>query len=40
VRALLAQRQQEVQTHLAFAQSHPLIRNLAEYGLVIESKPT
>jgi hypothetical protein len=38
VRALLEQRQREVQTHLAFAQSHPLIRNLAEYGLFIESK--
>ena len=40
VRALLEQRQREVQTHLAFAQSHPLIRNLAEYGLFIESKQT
>jgi transposase len=38
VRALLEQRQREVQTHLSFAQSHPLIRNLAEYGLFIESK--
>ncbi len=38
VRALLDQRQREVQTHLAFAQSHPLIRNLAEYGLFIQTK--
>jgi hypothetical protein len=38
VRALLDQRQREVQTHLSFAQSHPLIRNLAEYGLFIQNK--
>jgi transposase len=38
VKALLDQRQREVQTHLAFARSHPLIRNLAEYGLFIQSK--
>ena len=38
VRALLEQRQREVQTHLSFAQSHPLIRNLAEYGLFIQNK--
>jgi transposase len=38
VKALLEQRQCEIQTHLAFAQSHPLIRNLAEYGLFIQSK--
>ena len=38
VRALLDQRQREVQTHLAFAQNHPLIRNLAEYGLFIQNK--
>lgn len=38
VKALLEQRQREIQTHLAFAQSHPLIRNLAEYGLFIQSK--
>jgi transposase len=38
VRALLEQRQREVQTHLSFAQSHPLVRNLAEYGLFIQSK--
>lgn len=38
VRALLEQRHREVQTHLSFAQSHPLIRNLAEYGLFIQSK--
>lgn len=38
VRTLLDQRQREVQMHLAFAQSHPLIRNLAEYGLFIQIK--
>ena len=38
VRALLDQRQRRVQTHLAFAKTHPLIRNLAEYGLFIETK--
>jgi len=38
VRALLEQRQREVQTQWAFAQSHPLIRNLAEYGLFIQTK--
>jgi len=38
VRALLETRQREVQTHLAFAQNHPLIRNLAEYGLFIKTK--
>jgi hypothetical protein len=40
VRALLEQRQREVQTHLDFARSHPLIRNLAEYGLFIQTKPS
>jgi len=38
VKGLLGQRQPEVQTHLSFAQTHPLIRNLAEYGLFIETK--
>jgi transposase len=38
VRALLEQRRHEIQTHLAFAQSHPLIRNLAEYGMFIQTK--
>lgn len=38
VKSLLEQRQREIQTHLDFAQSHPLIRNLAEYGLFIQSK--
>ena len=37
VRALLDQRQREVQTHFSFAQNHPLIRNLAEYGLFIKT---
>jgi len=40
VKALLDQRQREVQTHLAFSQSHPLIRDLAEYGLFIQTKNT
>jgi hypothetical protein len=38
VRALLDQRPREVQTHLAFAQTHPLIRDLAEYGLFIQTQ--
>ncbi|MHB8744673.1 MAG: IS21 family transposase [Sulfuricaulis sp.] len=38
VRALLDQRQREIQTHLDFARSHPLLRNLAEYGLFIQTK--
>jgi transposase len=38
VRALLDQRQREVQTQLDFARSHPLIRNLAEYGLYIQTR--
>jgi transposase len=38
VKALLGQRQREVQTHLSLAQEHPLIRNLAEYGLFLQSK--
>jgi len=38
VRALLEQRPRELQTHLSFAQSHPLIRNLAEHGLFIQTK--
>ena len=38
VKALLEQRPRETQTHLCFAQDHPLIRNLAEYGLFIQSK--
>lgn len=38
VRALLEQRQ--VQTHFTFAQSHPLIRNLTEYGLFIKTNQT
>ena len=40
VKALLDQRQRQIQTHLAFSQSHPLIRNLAEYGVFIETKTT
>lgn len=27
-----------VQTHFHFAQNHPLIRNLAEYGLFIQTQ--
>jgi transposase len=38
VKALLAQRPREVQTQLAFAQDHPLIRNLAEYGLFLQNQ--
>jgi transposase len=38
VRALLRQPQPSVQTHFAFSQSHPLIRNLAEYGLFIRAQ--
>ena len=38
VRALLEQRQREVQTQMNFAQSHPLIRNLTEYGMFIKTK--
>jgi transposase len=38
VRALLDQRQREIQAHLDFSQCHPLIRNLAEYGLFIQTK--
>lgn len=38
VKALLEQRQREIQTHLDFARSHPLIRNLTEYGLFIQTK--
>jgi transposase len=40
VKALLDQRQREIQTHLDFSQSHPLIRDLAEYGLFIQTKNT
>jgi len=38
VRALLDQGSGEIQTYLDFAQNHPLIRNLAEYGLFIKTK--
>jgi hypothetical protein len=38
IKALLEQRQREVQTHLDFAQNHPLIRNLTEYGVFIQTK--
>jgi hypothetical protein len=38
LRTLLEQRCREVQTHLEFARSHPLIRDLAEYGLFIKAK--
>jgi transposase len=37
VRALLEQHPRSVQIHLAFARSHPLIRDLAEYGLFIQT---
>jgi transposase len=35
IKALLQQHQHEVQTQLNFVEDHPLIRNLAEYGLFI-----
>jgi transposase len=38
VRALLEQRQAVEQKQFCFAQSHPLIRNLAEYGLFIQNQ--
>jgi transposase len=38
VRALLDQRPPTMQSHFAFAQSHPLIRDLAEYGLFIRTQ--
>lgn len=37
IRALVEQPQPGVQTHFQFAQTHPLIRNLAEYGLFIKT---
>jgi transposase len=40
VRALLDQHQREFQTHLDFSRTHPLIRDLAEYGLFIQTKTT
>ena len=36
VRALLDST--EIQTHLGFAQCHPLIRNLSEYGIFIKTQ--
>ena len=36
IRALLDST--EIQTHLAFAQCHPLIRDLSEYGVFIKTK--
>jgi transposase len=38
VKALLDQREHEIQAHLDFSRSHPLIRNLAEYGLFIQTQ--
>jgi transposase len=38
IRHLLGQPEPSVQTHFGFAQSHPLIRNLAEYGVFIQTK--
>ena len=38
IRTLLGQPQPSVQTHFSFARSHPLIRNLAEYGLFIRTQ--
>jgi len=36
IRALVQQPRPGVQTHFQFAHNHPLIRNLAEYGLFIK----
>ena len=38
IRQLLAQPEPSIQTHFAFASQHPLIRNLAEYGLFIQTQ--
>ena len=38
VRTLLDQHPGEIQTYMNFAQNHPLIRNLAEYGMFIKIK--
>jgi transposase len=40
VTALLESQSPEVQTHFSFAEHHPLIRNLQEYGLFIQSSQT
>ncbi len=37
IRQLLTQAQPAVQTHFGFASQHPLIRNLAEYGVFIQN---
>jgi hypothetical protein len=37
VRALLDQHSREIQTYLDLARSHPLIRDLAEYGLFLQN---
>ena len=38
LKAVLEQRQPPVQTHLEFMHNHPLIRNLAEYGLFLQNQ--
>ena len=38
IRYLLSQPQPSVQTHFGFSQTHPLIRNLAEYGVFIQTQ--
>jgi transposase len=38
IRHLLSQPQPSVQIHFGFAKSHPLIRNLAEYGVFIQTQ--
>lgn len=38
LRQLLTQGQPPIQTHFAFASRHPLIRNLAEYGIFIQTQ--
>jgi hypothetical protein len=38
IRHLLTQSQHSVQSHFTFAREHPLIRNLAEYGVFVQTR--
>ena len=38
IRQLLTQPEPSTQTHFTFASQHPLIRNLAEYGIFIKTQ--
>jgi hypothetical protein len=38
IRHLLSQPQPSVQIHFGFAKNHPLIRNLSEYGVFIQTQ--